>query len=179
MHRFFKHFLLLVASCSLPSAFAETPAAPDAGAIEQEAGRTLPPGAELAALEHFLSLPPERLASIRQLIERVESMSPEEREALQAKIAEYRQLHPRQRERMAQEFNEVPWQERGLIRAWWQQLTPDEAEAERLKMRGMSRDERQAYRGEILSKAKELGLQPAPPPWEPENRPMRPGGRPE
>lgn len=49
---------------------------------------------ELQILHRFLSLPPERLAEIRQTIEKIEKLTPEERQALRQKVEQLRKEMP-------------------------------------------------------------------------------------
>lgn len=135
-----------------------------------EIGEMRPPksgGESLEVVERFLDMPPERLAMIRALIERLEQMTPEEKEAMRERIASYRAMTGERRAHVMEEFKQVPIQDRLLLRMYWRSLPREQAKAEKAKINSMPRIEREAYREELLAKARERGISitpPTPPP---------------
>lgn len=121
----------------------------------------------LRVVELFLEMPPERLAMIRSLIERLEQMTPEEREAMRQRIARYREMSEDRRARMRAQFDAIPVEERLLLRFYWRTLPPEEAKAKREKLRSLSPEEHEAYRQELVAEARAAGVTlrpPSPPP---------------
>jgi len=103
-------------------------------------------GHKLEMLERFLDMPPERLAQIRETIERVESMSDEEKERMRDQIAEYREMHQNKRRKLLEAFERVPKEEREEMRDYWNSLSPEERKEQRQKLREMSPEERKEWR---------------------------------
>lgn len=138
------------------------------GALHSPRGQFPGSGGEpMHVVEQFLEMPPERLAMIRTLIERLEQMTPEEREAMRERLAEYRAMSEERRSRMKEAFRQVPIEERLLLRMYWRSLPKKEAQAAREKMKQLSPDERELYRQEMVSRAREAGISimpPGPPP---------------
>lgn len=121
----------------------------------------------MEVIEEFLEMPPEKLAMIRVMIERIEQMTPAERAAMRERLSCYRELTQERRARMQEEFNQVPVENRLLLRMYWRSLPPEVAKAERKKLFDMAPEERAEYRDELLAKAREAGISlrpPTPPP---------------
>lgn len=106
---------------------------------------------QLAMLERFLNMPPEKLAEIRETIEQVEAMSEEEREAMRQQIAEYRKLRFEKRRALLDAFRKVPQEEREQMREYWQSLSPEEREQKRRTLREMSQEERMQWRQRVIN----------------------------
>ncbi|WOO42232.1 DUF3106 domain-containing protein [Rubellicoccus peritrichatus] len=136
----------------------------------RELDRMSPPqagGESLDVVERFLEMPPERLAMIRALIERLEQMTPEEKEAMKERIASYRAMTRERRAHMMEEFQQIPVHDRLLLRMYWRSLPREQAKLEKEKIRSLPPEERDAYRKELLAKARESGISitpPTPPP---------------
>lgn len=117
----------------------------------------------LKVIEQFIDMPPEKLAVIRQTLQRLEQMTPEEREEMKQRLKRFKELPPENRKRLVKDFKKVPLAERSAIRRYWESIGPEAAMAEKRKMRSMTREERKNYRRELLEKAAKL-----PPPSEAE-----------
>jgi DNA-directed RNA polymerase subunit F len=92
-------------------------------------------------LRRFLELPPERLARIRESIERIEQM-PEARKKTMLSLINQNQP---ERSRPVSPLAEVPEAIRPRFEEIWRQLTPEGRSALAERMRPMSREQRQAF----------------------------------
>ena len=100
---------------------------------------------EFMNLERFISLPSERLSSIRRTIERIERMTPEEKDRLRKELHQFRQLRPEMRHEISKSFDSMPIAEKRFMRQHWLQMTPADRTRERRKMESMTAEERRDY----------------------------------
>ena len=118
---------------------------------------------EMAMLDQFLRLPPEKLQLIRQTIEKIESMSPDEKESLRNQLQAFKRLHPRQQEDIRKRFDRIPSEDRAIMRQHWLQMTTEERVAERRKVQQMSPEERHQYHRDIILDARRNQRSKSPP----------------
>lgn len=109
---------------------------------------------ELHVMERLLTLPPEKLAEMRQAIERIEAMSDAEKAELLAQIREIRQMQAPERRKIMERMRMESPEEREIIRRYWMSLSRDDAMALRQKIRTMTPEARQAFREKILNEAR-------------------------
>lgn len=128
---------------ALPEIACETP---------QAFGKDLEDPRQLFMLERFLDMSPERLAGMRETIERIEAMSPEERALMRERLAQYRQLHEAERQRFMEAFRRLPAHQQCRLRDYWQNLSPEQRQQQRQQLRQMSPEERQQWRSSVLKK---------------------------
>jgi len=81
-----------------------------------------PPNDEQIELLHFLlEASPERLRTMRNTIERVESMSPEQRKSMRARLKRFRENPPAARTKMMRDYR----MRQDLLRKYWKTLDPE------------------------------------------------------
>lgn len=117
---------------------------------------------EIAMLDRFLKLPPDKLRRIRQTIEKIENMSFEEKEILRNQLQAYKSLHPRQQEDLRKRFDRLPSEERAIMRQRWLQMTAEERIAERIKIQQLSPEERRQFHKNIIHNARKNQLSHPP-----------------
>lgn len=125
----------------------------DAGVAKFEIPKN---GRHLAALEHFLTMPPEKLARIRKTIERIEAMDEAEKEALLANIREFREKNPDREAGLLRQFQRMPLEERMLLRRYFLSIPPEKAMQLRRRLMRADSEQRQIIVEEILSVARDL-----------------------
>lgn len=146
------------ASATKPAATSQTSAL-IAETFDEGSLKALSPG-DVRTLMRILSLPPEKLDSLRQSIDALAKMTPAEKQALRKKLETLRNgplPPPRNRDNP-------------LLR-YWNTLSPEARKTETEKFQKMTREERRAYVGEVLKKfpppprQERQGPRAAPPHW--------------
>jgi hypothetical protein len=134
-----KALTILFVSCLLssPAAMAQGGPPPHAGQGNRAAAGA---AGELAALEQFLALSDEELASIEQAIARVRAMTPEQRAEYRERLISYRNL---------------PAPRRAEVRLGWGWQNPQDREDWREMMRGATEERRSAIHAELQAAAPE------------------------
>lgn len=112
----------------------------------------------LEVVERFLNMPPEKLAMIRSLIERIEQMTPEEKERLRERIREVRSMDGERQRHLMDTYRGMPWQDRVILRQYWQSLSPEQQQLYREELMQMTPEERLARRDDMLAEAKAAGI---------------------
>ncbi|MDR2429759.1 MAG: hypothetical protein LBD14_02475 [Puniceicoccales bacterium] len=162
---------LLALLLLLPSLSATQPAAPSQAATPppsvqpvEKPGGDVPPltslsREEVRTLIRIINLPPHKLATLRQSIEKLEKMPPEEKRALRKKLEEQLRNNPTGKIPPPTRVRDNP------LSRYWRTLPPEKAREEQERFfQKMTREERHAYVTEITKK---LPPRPAVPPAPP------------
>ncbi len=123
---------------------------------------------EMMLVERFLSLPPERLAEVRNSIELIQQMSPEEKERIRQQIKKFRRMSSGEREKMHARWSAVSTERRNMMRSRFLSMSEEDRRAERDKLKSMTPEQRHQYfretYGEPGDKSKMHPPPPPPPP---------------
>jgi len=84
--------------------------------------------AQLKQLEELLSLPPEKLVSLRQTIEYIEKLGPEEREAMRLRLTQITRVTPELREEIDSMATFLPADLHSNLSQFWLAASPTERE---------------------------------------------------
>ena len=141
-----------------PAATAKTPDATPPATPAGDPGETAPLIAlsreEVRTLIRIINLPPHKLATLRQSIEKLEKMPPEEKRVLRKKLEEQLRNNPTGKIPPPVRARDNP------LSRYWRTLPPEKAREEQERFfQKMTREERHAYVAEITKK-----LPPRPPP---------------
>ncbi len=107
----------------------------------------LPDAQELALMERFIDLEPEKLRRLIEFLERVEEMSPEEKEKLKQRIEDMRTT-----------FKRISDEDREWLKFLTLSLTPDEREAHFEALRQLQPEERAQYLQGQLDAVRATGI---------------------
>lgn len=119
-------------------------------------GETLSP-VQLAALERFLEMPPEKLANIREVIQRIEQMSEEEKAALRTRIRAFHELRREKAQRLQaahRQWQAMSPQDRHLLRVYLISAPPETREDFRDAVASLSGEARENYVQSVLTQAR-------------------------
>ncbi len=167
MKNFYPRTLILSALAVSVSAFAgesvpeKTGKTPAASLVDDESLKALS-REEIHGLMRLAELPREKLAALRQSVERLEKMTPEERSELRQKLEKLRHAGRR-------EIDEANRQRRtNFLVRYWNSLPPEKKEAEAAAFKKMTPEERRAYVMGLRAKLRPgRPGQPPPPPESP------------
>jgi len=117
---------------------------------------------EMILVERFLSLPPERLTSVRRSIEQIEKMSPEEKERIKRQIQRFKRMGAQQRVQIHRKWNSLSMEYRSKMRNHWLSMSEEDRRVERSKLKSMTPEERRRFFRETFGEPRK---KPVPQPY--------------
>ncbi len=129
----------------------EKPPSPGFSELSKEERKSMQ---EMILVERFLSLPPERLSSVRRSIELIEKMSPEEKERIREQIQRFKRMGAQQRVNIHRQWNSLSTEHRSKMRNHWLSMSEEDRQNERSKLKSMTPEERRHYFKETFGEPK-------------------------
>jgi len=120
---------------------------------------------DLGDLARFLSLPPERITQLRKALEYLDSMTQAQRDALLRDVRARQNSLRQLRQDISADLQNLSPADRSIIGRYGAALFPEDLQAliKRFHDAGDNADARKAIIQEMLKKAAEQGIKPAPP----------------